>query len=128
MSKLLDLATIKIDYKLSGNFIAKVTLNFQEEFEIRYCRITLRPNRTLWFQPPALKEFGYAKCFGVLNILDFKKLEQRVINQCLHELEEKEKQGLISSELLEKIKRSREKEDLTEEDYKKIDEHIHNSH
>lgn len=103
MENILDLVTIKIDIKISGSLLAKVTLNWQDEFEVRFCRITKRPNGSLWFQPPALKEFNYAKCFGVIDKEKWNKLENKVITIFKAELLEQTRNGIYDESILNQI-------------------------
>mgnify|MGYP000518812303 CR=1 FL=1 len=123
MSKLLDLVTVKIDFKMSGSFLAKVTLNWQDEFEVRFCRITARPNNTLWFQPPALKEFGWAKCFAIPNQEDWRNFEEKVLTQFKKELAQQVENGVYTQDVLEKYSGDSELT-ITEEDYEQIDKAI----
>ena len=81
MENVLDKAEIIINLSLKEKLLAKVTIRVNNEFEIRFCRITRRENGTLWFQPPALQHFGFAVCFGVLEKEDWYRLERRVINK-----------------------------------------------
>lgn len=122
---LLNLATIKIDLVMKGNFLAKVTLNWNGEFEVRFFRITLRGDGTVWFQPPALKEHGWAKCFGVIDTNNWKWLEERVKDEFFRVVEEKINEGVYTPSLLEKLKNAELKKDiLTEEDFNNIDKEI----
>jgi|GEM_PF-4402899 len=125
MSNILDLATIKIEFKMRGSFLAKVVLNWQDEFEVRFCRITGRPDGSLWFQPPALKEFNWAKCFAVPNPEEWRRFEKKVTDQFLEELKEQVANGVYNSEILEKYV-SAPKDQITEEDWEKIDQAIGN--
>ena len=127
MSKLIDQVSIKLDFKMKGNFLAKVTLNWQDEFEVRFCRLTMRPDGTLWFQPPALKEFGWAKCFAVLEESKWKELEKKVSDEFMAELKVKIEEETISPVFLEKLNKSKE-ETITEADWDKIDEALNKQH
>lgn len=127
MGKILDLVTIKFDFKMKGSFLAKVTLNWQDEFEVRFCRLTMRPDSTLWFQPPALKEFGWAKCFAVLDEKKWKDLESKVCSEFMKELQVKVDEETISPAFLEKLNKSKE-QIITEEDLDKIDKEINEQH
>lgn len=126
MGELLNKATIKVDLKMKGNFLAKVTLNWQDEFEVRFCRIMMRSDGTLWFQAPALKEFGWAKCFGVIDRAAWKKLEEKVIAAFMNELKEKVNEGTVAPELLDRIENAKT-ETITEVDYEKIDGFLKNT-
>lgn len=120
MESLLDLVQIKIDLKLQNTLLAKVTLKWQDEFEIRFCRLTMRTDGSLWFQPPALKDFGWAKCFIVPDVDKWRMLEKKVISVFIEEVEKKVEEGEVSPSFLEKIK-SKKEEEVTEEDWDKID-------
>lgn len=122
MSKLLDEVKIKINMKISGNLLAIVTLSFNDEIEIRFNRLTIRENNTFWFQPPSLMQFGYRKCFAVPNHDEWIKLERKVIDQFLQEVEDKKKEGLIPPAFLNKLKAISESE-VTEDDWNKIEQH-----
>lgn len=107
MSTLLDLATIKFNYKWGKTLLAKVTLNFQDEFEIRFCRLTLTKTNQLWFQPPALKEAGWAKCFAILDTETYHEFSKKVIDQFYKEVEIISQNGEVPEyylDLLKKIK------------------------
>ncbi|MBI5356665.1 hypothetical protein HZB78_03555 [Candidatus Collierbacteria bacterium] len=103
MTELLELATIKIDLKMQGNFLAKVTLNWRDEFEVRFFRILRSSTGKAWLQPPCLEKFGWAKCFGVLDRDNWKEFMSRVIVQFKEELKEKVKEGTYSPAVLRKI-------------------------
>lgn len=103
MTELLELATIKIDFKMQGNYLAKVTLNWQDEFEVRFFRILRSNEGKLWLQPPCLEKFGWAKCFGVLDRDNWKEFADKVISQFKNELREKTKEGIYSASVLKKI-------------------------
>lgn len=116
MGKILDEAVIKIDYVLRDRMLAKVTLNFFEEFEVRFCRITLRQDNSLWFQPPALKEFNYAKCFAVINKSEWKEFEKKVISEFTQGLKDKIDSGYLEPEFLTKIKVQEEEDEINIDD------------
>lgn len=103
MDHLLDLATIKFDFKWKRGLLAKVTLNWQDEFEVRFCRLSLRGDGTIWFQPPALKDFGYAKCFVVLDKDQWAAFSAKVIEQFRKETKEEEQKGMIPPNILEQL-------------------------
>lgn len=112
-NSILDLAQIKI--KLTGKMqpLAKVALNWNGEFEVRFFRINRRTNGSLWFQPPALAECGWAKCFIVENKINWKKLEKRVLDtffKCLKE------EGIYSKEFIENLERGNEDEKINIDD------------
>ncbi|MCL4366722.1 hypothetical protein M1563_00940 [Patescibacteria group bacterium] len=108
MGKLLELVTIKINFKMQGNFLATVTLNWQDEFEVRYCRIYRSGAGKIFLQPPALGNANWVKCFGVLNYDDWKWLEKKVIDQFKEELKEKIGEGTFSPAVLKRIEESEE--------------------
>jgi len=108
MDKVLDLAEIKIHLTGNQKLIAKVTLSW-DEFEIRYCRITRHPDGSPWFQPPALVEFGWKKCFYVKNVDDWHRLEGRVIKKLFECLE---KESAYSKEFIAELKKSKNEEEI----------------
>ena len=108
MGKLLDLAKIKIKLTGKTTFLAKVTLNWGDEFEVRFFRITKRPNGTLWFQPPALTGLAGARCFAVINTEEWHGLETRVIKKFFEVLRNEKP---FVDEFIDKL----EKESKTEE-------------
>jgi len=122
MGQILDLATIKIELKMNGSFLAKVTLNWQDEFEVRYCRITKKSDGGLWFQPPSLKDYGYVKCFVALDRTDWNKLAKRVITAFIEELKTKVNEGVYPISVLKKIEETQET--ISDEDLEKIDNEI----
>ncbi len=123
MGKLLDLATVKFSFRFSKNLLAIITLNWQDEFEVRYCRLSFRKNGSLWFQPPALKEFGWVKCFIVNDNSEWKELEEKVIRKFYEELPEQEAKGEVPAEISEKLHLAQEQK-ITDEDLDKITEGI----
>ena len=80
-----DMLTIKI--KLRGSdepVIAIVTLNFNEQIEIRFAPIMWKQNRTgIFFSMPSLKDFGYQKCAVVIKEDEYKTLTDLVMKQFL---------------------------------------------
>lgn len=123
MSRLLDSVIIKIDFKMRGNYLAQVTLNWNNEFEVRYCRLTLRGDGSVWFQPPALQNYGWAKCFAVLDHDNWVYFEKKVIDLFMEELKRQVDEETMPQGILEKIKGYIPKEEviLTDEQYKEID-------
>lgn len=109
MTKLLKLATIKIKLTGETRFLAKVILNWNDEFEVRFCRITRRPNGTLWFQPPALTGFSGARCFAVIDIDNWHKLEKRVFDK-FFEVIKKEKP--FSDEFITQLEQTNTREEI----------------
>lgn len=109
MEKILDLAEIKISLTNKKSPLAKVTLNWNNEFEVRFFRIVRRPNGTLWFQPPALKESGWAKCFGVIKKEDWHRLEDRVIKKLFECLEE---ESIYDKEFIDELKKTNKEEKI----------------
>lgn len=89
--KILDTITIKFKFKgFDENPIAIATLNLNEEIEIRFCPIKWKKNRTgLFFDMPALKIYGYQVCAIVLDEVEFKKLQKRVMDEFLKQAEAK---------------------------------------
>ena len=125
MNEILDSATIKIDFKMRGNHLAQVTLNWNNEFEVRYCRLTLRGDGSVWFQPPALQNFGWAKCFAVIDHDNWVYLEKKVIDLFMEELKRQVDEKTMPLDILEKIKGYVPKEEvtITDEQYEEIDKH-----
>ncbi|MBI5151340.1 MAG: hypothetical protein HZA34_02070 [Candidatus Pacebacteria bacterium] len=121
MNKILDTAQIIIDLKLSKYVWGKVTLRINDEFEIRFCRISVKPDGGLWFQPPKLRDFNWACCFAVLEKSDWQKLSDKVSHSFLNMLKDKVEVGELPPSLIEKIESS-SKELLTDEDYEKIEQ------
>lgn len=89
--KILDTITIKFKFKgFDDNPIAIATLNLNNEVEIRFCPIKWKKNRTgLFFDMPALKIYGYQVCAIILDEVEFKKLQKRVLTEFLEQAEEK---------------------------------------
>lgn len=103
MKNVLDQATVKFDFKWKESLLAKVTLNWENVFEVRFFRLSLRTDGTIWFQPPALKEFRYAKCFAVLNNDEWTSFSNRIIALFLEETEKEKNKGMIPPHILEKL-------------------------
>ena len=89
------------------SLLAKVTLNWENLFEVRYFRINLRPNGTLWFQPPALSNSGWSKCFVVMKVRDWYTLNKKVIQKFLATLKE---DGSFSKEYIKKLEQANKEE------------------
>lgn len=113
MDKLLEMATIKIKTTGETKMLAKVILNWNDEFEVRFCRIMRHPNGSLWFQPPALTGFGGAKCFAVIKVEDWHKLEKRVFDK-FFEVIKKEKP--FSDEFIDELEKSNQLEEINPDD------------
>lgn len=103
MSDLIDQVTVKIDLVLKGNDLARATLNWQNEFEVRFFRITLNKQGGLWIQPPSLKNYNYAVCFAVLDKEKWQKLVRKISDSFTQELNDHE--GMISP-LIKNLKNS----------------------
>jgi len=128
MDKLLDLATIKIDLKMRGNYLAQVSLSW-DKFEVRFFRITISSSG-LWFQSPASGQSMF-KCFIVKDKNQWHELQRKVIELFLKELTDKVKEGVYTQDLLDKLKKDDCKnftEGLSQEDIDKIDKAITNNH
>jgi hypothetical protein len=86
------LDTIKIKFKLRNideNPLAIVTLNINDEVEVRFCPIFWKQSKTgLFFTMPSLKGFRNQNCFVVLDSEKYKFLQERVINEFLVQAEE----------------------------------------
>ncbi len=109
MNELLDLATVKIDLVLKGDFLAKATLNWQNEFEVRFFRITVNKQGGIWIQPPSLKGFGWAVCFAVLDVEEWNRLKRKISDAFFQALESHE--GAISP-LIENLRSARNSEEI----------------
>lgn len=83
--KFLD--TIKIKIKLRNfdeNPLAIVTLNLNEEIEIRFCPIFWKQSRNgLFFTMPSLQKYRFQNCVIVLDEDEYKKLQGKVIQEFL---------------------------------------------
>lgn len=81
--KILD--TIKIKIKLRNfeeNPLAIVTLNLNNEIELRFCPILWKQSRTgLFFTMPSLKSFKFQNCVVILNEDEYKKLQAKVMQE-----------------------------------------------
>lgn len=83
--RILDTIKIKIKCRnFDENPLAIATLNLNEEIEIRFAPILWKNSRNaLFFNMPALKQYGYQKCVVILNADEYKKLQERVIQEFL---------------------------------------------
>lgn len=104
---ILGLAQIKIKLTNRKDRIARVDLNWNDEFEVRFFRITRRSNGTLWFQPPALREHGWAKCFGVINPKHWHSLKEKVMSQFFECLE---KESIFDKDFINQLKEANSEE------------------
>lgn len=81
------LDTVKIKFKFKSivdNPLAIVTLNINDEVEVRFCPILWKQSRTgLFFTMPSLKGFRFQNCFVVLDEDKYKILQSRVIDEFL---------------------------------------------
>lgn len=81
------LDTVKIKFKFKNfdeNPLAIVTLNINDEVEVRFCPILWKQSRTgLFFTMPSLKGFRFQNCFVVLDEEKYKTLQSRVIGEFL---------------------------------------------
>ncbi|MDP3973935.1 MAG: hypothetical protein Q8P92_03825 [Candidatus Daviesbacteria bacterium] len=127
MSEILDQANIKIYLKMSGNYLAQATLIW-DDAQVRYFRVSLSKEGNLWLQPPSTGQgdFGHKwfRCFIVDDKDKWHKLQERVINQFLSELDQKVREGVYSSEILNKLKNRNTTEEITDEDLDQIDKAI----
>lgn len=112
MPEILDSATIKIDLKMKGNYLAQVILNWQNVFEVRFFRITLRGDGSLWFQFPALKEHNWAKCFAIIDHSNWAEMEKKVSDSFMKELKKAIEVGDYPPEIINKIKDYQAKEEV----------------
>lgn len=103
MTELLELATIKIEFKMQGFFLAKVTLNWRDEFEVRFFRLCRSNEGKLWLQAPKLEKQGWAVCFAVIDKENWSEFTKKVITQFKAELKEKINEGVYSSSILKDI-------------------------
>ncbi len=78
-----DFLTIKIKFRgIDENPLAIVTLNLNQEAEVRFCPIFWKGNKTeLFFTMPSLGKFGNQKSFIVLDEAKFKNLTAQVIQE-----------------------------------------------
>ena len=108
MTELLELATIKIEFKMQGFFLAKVTLNWQDEFEVRFFRLCRSSEGKLWLQAPKLEKQGWAVCFAVINQDNWREFTKKVITQFKAELKEKINEGEYPPSILKDIEEAEE--------------------
>ena len=83
--RILDTVKIKIKLRdIAENPLAIVTLNLNDEIELRFCPLLWKENRTrLFFTMPSLKSFGFQNCVVILDKAKFKELQLRVIQEFL---------------------------------------------
>ena len=129
MDTILEQATIKINFKMEGNYLAQVTLNWKGVFEVRFFRIRLNKAGVPWFQPPSTgkENAPWAKCFIVNDINQWHELQNKVIKQFMEELEQKVEEGIYSQDVLKSLEKSSVSENLSDEEIDKIDKAISNS-
>lgn len=81
--KILD--TIKIKIKLRGideNPLAIVTLNLNNEIEVRFCPILWKQSNTgIFFTMPSLKLYKFSNCVVVLDKEEYAKLQERIMQE-----------------------------------------------
>lgn len=86
------LDTIKIKFRLRNideNPLAIVTLNFNDEIEVRFCPILWKQSRSgLFFTMPSLKGFKYQNCVVVLDEDKYKIFQSRIIEEFLIQAKE----------------------------------------
>ena len=105
--------------------LATVILDYKDIFQVRYCRLCLRPNiNTFWFQPPALMGYQNAKCFVINKKENWKYLENMVYKQFLAECEEWVKTGLITKDFVQLIRESNNTDnfEFTNKDFQAIED------
>lgn len=80
-----DNLKFKIKYRsFDENPLAIVTINLNEEAEIRFASILWRKDRSaIFFTMPSLKEFHYQTCFVVLDKNLFSEIKARIIHEFL---------------------------------------------
>jgi DNA-binding cell septation regulator SpoVG len=84
--------TSKINIKLrdfSDQVIGIVTINFNEQIEVRFAAILWKESRTgLFLSMPSIKSHGYQKCVVVLDEGEYKKFADRVMKLFLEKAKE----------------------------------------
>lgn len=88
--RILDTIKIKIKCRnFDENPLAIVTLNLNEEIEIRFCPILWTTDRkSLFFTMPSLKAFRYQNCAVILNDTEYKVFQAKVIQEFLEKAKE----------------------------------------
>jgi hypothetical protein len=115
MNELLEIATIKLEIKMQGFFLAKVTLNWRDAFEVRFLRLCRSKEGNLWLQAPKLRDQGWAVCFAVVEKDEWRELAKKVIEQFKVELKEKINEGVYAPSILKNIEEA-EEEDISIDD------------
>jgi DNA-binding cell septation regulator SpoVG len=114
--KILD--SIKIKIKLRGideNPLAIVTLNLNNEIELRFCPILWKQSRTgIFFTMPSLKNFHFQSCVVVLDKEEYAKLQERIMQEFI--LAAKEFYHPNEFELIEKALNMEKKEEVNPDD------------
>lgn len=86
------LDTTKYKFRFRGideNPLAIVTLNINDEVEVRFCPILWKASRTeLFFTMPSLKGFKYQNSFVILDEEKYKILQSRVLAEFLEQARE----------------------------------------
>lgn len=103
MSNLLSSVKVAFKFKFQESFLAIVSLKFNDEIIIRFCRIIVRGDNTLWFQPPALKNANWANCFLIDPKETWKEFHDYVIAIFLKELNKKVDEGEFPKEKFDAI-------------------------
>ncbi|OGE42142.1 hypothetical protein A3B45_00610 [Candidatus Daviesbacteria bacterium RIFCSPLOWO2_01_FULL_39_12] len=88
--KILDTVKIKIRLKgIDDNPLAIVTLNLNDEIELRFCPILWKQSHTgLFFTMPSLKSHGFQNCVVILNEEEYKELQSKVMQEFLEKAKE----------------------------------------
>ncbi len=119
MNTLLENAIITFAFSWSKSHLAKATLNIEKIFEVRYFRITMREDGSVYFQPPALQIYGWKDCFVILDKKDWYQFSDKVIKEFYVALKQQEEEGQIPQPILDKLNSFKEQE-LSENDLDKI--------
>ena len=115
MNELLEIATIKLEIRMQGFFFARVTLNWQDIFEVRFLRLCRSKEGNLWLQAPKLRDQGWAVCFAVIEKNEWRELTKKVIEQFKVELKEKIDEGVYAPSILKDIENA-EKQNINIDD------------
>jgi len=88
--KVLDTIKIKIKFRnIDENPLAIVTLNLNDEIDIRFCPIFWKQsNKGIFFTMPSLKSKGYQTCVVVLDENEYKKLQERILQEFIEKAKE----------------------------------------
>lgn len=81
--KIIDTLSVSFDFlDFKESLLAKVTLNFNDEIEVRFCPIFWTKDRsTLFFTMPSLRNYKWHKCVIILDPDDYKKVESKVMTE-----------------------------------------------